>query len=69
MKLAMPSSVVNQYVYFPETEILQIIYQSGSVYHYFRVPVEIYEKFRQARSKGQFLNMVIKPGFRYKKIY
>ncbi|MFP3599036.1 KTSC domain-containing protein [Chryseobacterium sp. SIMBA_029] len=37
----MPSSVVNQYLYFPDTEILRIIYQSGAVYDYLKVPADI----------------------------
>jgi len=64
----MPSSVVKDYRYFPETEILRIVYQSGSVYDYQRVPSEIVEKFKEARSKGQFLNAVIKQRFRFRKI-
>lgn len=64
----MPSSVVNKYTYFPETEILRIIYQSGAVYDYLNVPFEISEKFREARSKGQFLNQVIKTRFSYKRV-
>ena len=64
----MPSSVVNSFIYFPETEILRIIYQSGAIYDYYKVPAEISEKFKTARSKGQFLNYVIKPKFRFKKI-
>lgn len=64
----MPSIVVHHYIYFPETEILRVIYQSGAIYDYLRVPIEITEKFREARSKGQFLNFVIKPRFRFKKI-
>ncbi|QQV02898.1 MULTISPECIES: KTSC domain-containing protein [Chryseobacterium] len=64
----MPSSVVNKYIYFPETEILRIIYQSGAVYDYLNVPFEISEKFREARSKGQFLNRVIKTRFSYKRV-
>ena len=64
----MPSSVVNSYIYTPETEILRIIYQSGSVYDYLKVPASIAEKFREARSKGRFLNSVIKPRFKYIKI-
>jgi hypothetical protein len=64
----MPSSVVNSYIYTPETEILRIIYQSGAVYDYLKVPVSIAEKFREARSKGRFLNSVIKPRFKYIKI-
>ncbi|KYH04336.1 KTSC domain-containing protein [Chryseobacterium cucumeris] len=64
----MPSSVVNHFIYFQETEILRIIYQSGAVYDYFKVPSTIIEKFAKAKSKGQFLNKVIKPKFKYIKI-
>ncbi len=64
----MPSSVVNKYIYFPETEVLRVIYQSGAVYDYLNVPFEISEKFREARSKGQFLNRVIKIRFSYKRV-
>ncbi|REC42516.1 KTSC domain-containing protein [Chryseobacterium pennipullorum] len=64
----MPSSVVNNYIYFPDTEILRIIYQSGAIYDYFKVPAAIVDKFGKATSKGRFLNAVIKPKFRYKKI-
>lgn len=64
----MPSSVINKYHYFPETEILRIFYQSGAVYDYLKVPVEIIERFKTVQSKGRFLNYVIKPKFKYKKI-
>lgn len=64
----MPSSVVNSFIYFPETEILRIVYQSGAVYDYFKVPFTIAENFGKASSKGKFLNTVIKPKFRYRKI-
>ncbi|REC66564.1 KTSC domain-containing protein [Chryseobacterium flavum] len=64
----MPSSVVNHYIYFPETEVLRIIYQSGAVYDYFKVSPDVVEKFGKARSKGTFLNKVIKPKFKYLRI-
>ncbi|MBV8328220.1 KTSC domain-containing protein [Chryseobacterium sp.] len=64
----MPSSVVHNFIYFPETEILRIIYQSGAVYDYFKVPLNIAEKFGKASSKGQFLNRVIKPKFRFRRV-
>lgn len=64
----MPSSVVNTYIYFPETEILRIIYQSGAIYDYLKVSQEIFERFKSVQSKGRFLNYVIKPKFKYKKI-
>ncbi|KPE49544.1 KTSC domain-containing protein [Chryseobacterium indologenes] len=64
----MPSSVVNSFIYFPETEILRIIYQSGAVYDYLKVPSYISDRFRAAKSKGKFLNSVIKPRFKYIKV-
>ncbi|KMQ67207.1 lysyl-tRNA synthetase [Chryseobacterium sp. FH2] len=64
----MPSSVISNYLYFPETEILRIIYQSGAVYDYLKVPQEIFDNFRAVQSKGRFLNYVIKPKFKFKKI-
>ncbi|MBO9692366.1 KTSC domain-containing protein [Chryseobacterium sp.] len=64
----MPSSVVNHFIYIPETEILRIIYQSGAVYDYLKVPADTVQKFGKARSKGQFLNKVIKPRFKYIKV-
>ncbi|WP_415329190.1 KTSC domain-containing protein [Chryseobacterium sp. MMS23-Vi53] len=64
----MPSSVVNTYTYFPETEILRIIYQSGAIYDYLKVPQEIYDQFKSVQSKGRFLNYVIKAKFKYNKI-
>ncbi|UZT95995.1 KTSC domain-containing protein [Chryseobacterium fluminis] len=64
----MPSSVIKYYNYFPDTEILRIIYQSEAVYEYFKVPEPVFTQFREARSKGQFLNKVIKPRFKYRKI-
>ncbi|GAA4166983.1 hypothetical protein GCM10022217_41570 [Chryseobacterium ginsenosidimutans] len=64
----MPSSVINNYKYFPETEILRIIYQSGAVYDYLKVPQETFDRFKTVQSKGRFLNYVIKPKFKYTKI-
>ncbi|WP_283422778.1 KTSC domain-containing protein [Chryseobacterium profundimaris] len=64
----MPSSVIHKYLYFPETEILRIIYQSGAVYEYLQVPAETFERFKTVQSKGRFLNYVIKPKFKYRKI-
>lgn len=68
MNCSMPSSVVHHFIYFPDTEILRIIYQSGAIYDYLKVPSDIIEKFGKAKSKGQFLNKVIKPRFKYIRI-
>ncbi|MDQ1160486.1 hypothetical protein QE422_000854 [Chryseobacterium sp. SORGH_AS 447] len=59
----MPSSVIHTYVYFPQTEILRITYQSGAVYDYLELPEDVFERFRTVQSKGRFLNYVIKKKF------
>ncbi len=64
----MPSSVIRKYYYFPENEILRIIYQSGAVYDYMEVPQNIFDQFRSFTSKGWFLNKNIKPRFKFIKI-
>ncbi|MDC8105632.1 KTSC domain-containing protein [Chryseobacterium sp. PTM-20240506] len=64
----MPSSVVHSYEYFPETEILRIVYQSGAVYDYLKVPQIIVDQFKAFTSKGTFLNKVIKKKFKYTRI-
>lgn len=64
----MPSSVVSAKHYDPKTKTLRIIYTSGSVYDYLKVPEEVYEEMSRAFSKGIFLNTMIKSVYDYKKI-
>ncbi|ASW75690.1 lysyl-tRNA synthetase [Chryseobacterium piperi] len=64
----MPSSVVHSYEYFPKTEILRIVYQSGAIYDYLKVPQKIADQLKMVKSKGTFLNKVIKKKFKYVKI-
>ncbi len=64
----MPSSVVAYMQYNPEASTLRIIYTSGSIYDYKKVPPEVYEEMKNAPSKGAFLNKRIKTKYSYKKI-
>jgi hypothetical protein len=64
----MPSTVIAKMDYYPETETLRIIYQSGSIYDYLEVPAELFEEMKKAFSKGTFLNTRIKGEFDYRKI-
>jgi lysyl-tRNA synthetase class 2 len=64
----MPSSVVAHMNYFPQSSTLRIIFTSGEIYDYLKVPVAIYEAMKQSGSKGTYLNKVIKRKFAYKKI-
>jgi len=64
----MPSSVVAAIRYDTVTSILRVIYVSGSVYDYKRVPEKVYKEMRTASSKGEFLNKHIKPNYEFEKI-
>lgn len=64
----MPSSVIKYIFYIKDRKVLGIGYQSGTVYHYFSVPEQVYLDMRSARSKGSFLNQYIKGHYRYKRI-
>lgn len=42
-------------------------YRDGDAYDYFDVPEEVFLQYRHAGSKGQFINWVIKPNYRFQK--
>ncbi|MBE9463330.1 KTSC domain-containing protein [Dyadobacter subterraneus] len=64
----MPSSVVAKMIYNDETETLRIIYVSGMVYDYKKVPLEVYEAMKASGSKGTFLNQQIKTRYEFEKV-
>ena len=64
----MPSSVIARLSYDAAGRTLKIVFQSGEVYEYYKVPRTIYDAFIQSGSKGKFLNQRIKGNFRYKKL-
>ena len=64
----MPSTVIAKHIYHPDTETLRIIYTSGNVYDYLKVPQEIYDEMLGAFSKGIFLNTRIKGKYEFEKV-
>jgi hypothetical protein len=64
----MPSSVVAKMIYDDEKETLRIVYVSGRIYDYKKVPLEIYEAMKASDSKGTFLNQHIKPNYEFEKV-
>ena len=64
----MPSSVVAAIRYDIDSSTLRVVYVSGAVYDYKKVPEEIYNEMKKAFSKGEFLNKQIKPKYEFKKI-
>jgi len=64
----MPSSVVAAVKYDPASAILRIIFVSGMVYDYKKVPESIYKALKTASSKGAYLNQYIKGHYTFEKI-
>jgi KTSC domain len=46
-------------------EILQLEFRSGVIYHYYGVPVAVYEALLDAPSKGSYFNRIIRGRFPY----
>ena len=64
----MPSSVVAAIRYDVSKSTLRVVYISGAVYDYKKVPEKIYNEMKKAFSKGEFLNKEIKPNYEFEKI-
>ena len=60
------SSNVRSVGYDSTDLILEVEFHSGGIYHYLKVPMEIYDGLMNAPSKGKYLDKnVIKRGFAY----
>lgn len=45
--------------------VFSMKYRGGDAYDHFDVPGEVYLQYLATTSKGQFINWVIKPNYRY----
>lgn len=54
--------------YDEAANVLEIEFNSGSIYNYFSVPQQIYNELMEAPSKGKYFHAYIRPVFRYQKI-
>jgi hypothetical protein len=61
----MPSTAID-WVYW-RNNILSVKFRGGDAYDYLDVPEHIYCDLMASRSKGQFVNSIIKPNYRYRK--
>ncbi|MDQ8003532.1 MAG: KTSC domain-containing protein [Pedobacter sp.] len=64
----MPSSVIANINYQTDEKILIVVFLSGDVYVYEKVPEKIYKEFKAATSKGNYLNRKIKKLFKARKV-
>lgn len=66
--VSVKSSVIRDIYYNRITNEMKITFNSGKTYSYANVPVEVYEMFKKADSKGSFFSRVIKGRFTAEKI-
>jgi hypothetical protein len=59
------SSNVARFGFDEAAQILMVEFTSGSVYHYFDVPRDVFDQMAAAPSKGQFLAQAVKGTYRY----
>jgi len=62
------SSNLNSIRYSEEEEVLEIEFKRGGTYQYKDVPMNIFEEFCNAESKGKFFTTKIKPIYKYRPI-
>jgi hypothetical protein len=64
----MPSSVIAKMSYDPASNTLRVIFVSGMIYDYKKVPERVYLAMKNAPSKGTYLNQHIKGTYAFRKI-
>ena len=63
------SSDLKSVGYDSSNSILEVEFHGGRIYHYFKVPLEIYDALMNATSKWTFLDQNVKKrGFAYRQI-
>ncbi len=67
-RISVVSSNVWSVGYDESSMTLEVAYRSGGVYHYYGVSSYEYQRLLFASSKGTYMNEVIKPRYRCKRI-
>jgi hypothetical protein len=62
------SSNIVKIKYYEDNYILEVEFQNGGIYHYYDVPIPVWENFKASDSKGKFLHEHIKGNYRYSKV-
>lgn len=62
------SSNIRSAGYDEAAETLEVEFTNGTIYQYYNVPAAMYEQFKQAGSKGQFLNAYIRNAYPYSRV-
>ena len=67
-KYSVSSCNISSIGYDHSRETLEVEFLNGSIYQYFNVPDDIYEKLKGASEKGRFLHAYIKNAYLYSRV-
>ena len=67
-RYSVASSNIASVGYDAATETLEVEFLNGSMYQYYNVPENMYDRFMQDPSKGRFLNLYIKNAYPYSRV-
>ena len=62
------SSNISSIGYDEATQTLEVEFQNGSIYQYFNVGQDLFDRLMNFPSKGQFLNTYIKNGYPFSRV-
>jgi hypothetical protein len=62
------SSNVARISYDELSSTLEVEFNNGSIYQYYDVGMEVWQDFKSAPSKGQFIHQNLKGQFRYARV-
>ena len=63
----MPSTVIKNFRYDQDSQILRVEFLSGKMYAYKKVPEEIYLGLKGSREKGVYFNVEIRGRFEFER--
>ena len=65
---AVESTTVRSIGYDVRSKVLEVEFQSGTVYQHFDVPEAVHEEFLAADSKGKYFNLEIRDEYRFVRV-
>ena len=63
----MPSTAIERCSYDESARELHVTFVGGATYTYYDVPKQVYAAFREARSKGQYVNAYVKNRYDFRR--
>ena len=67
-RVRLSSSMMASAGYDPAGRVLEIVFATGVVYHYFDVPLDVYQDLVDADSQGRFFHTRIRDTFVFQRV-